>query len=1071
MKEIIVNIDNYNENSIKTIEGDNLSEVYKIYICKNKRRIDLTNKIAIMAYVNEYGNKKSNILALNITNASQGEIELPITNVISSENGVYACQVAIYGENNSLEQTAPFSLIVENNIFSKISNTAINSSDFHILSEAIKTTNSYAEKLKEGTENIELQYADKLHEINSGLSSKADHNEVRLKDVELTLNDFDESSRNILQGQQKGNINSVLGGQNVTKDNIKIGGIDPLNIYGCNPVNVFNKKLATYGKYLTPSGTVGINKNFCYSDFIPCQVNDIFEIIGVNGENNTGGICGGVVYNSFKEVIGSFTTYKPNWVVAQGSSNWNNVYKVTQPNAYFVRFNILASSINNMKMVTKNFPYRNEDGSISPYVPYGKTKIDWLDLDDIFDKINKTNENLDDSIEVLNEINNNLSKLSTFKIELIGETVQSHNSGALSTNFYGFMNRIANLKKPIKQISLYTKSIIIGGEYHCKLWNDELKEELGYAKAVGKKDDGTIEKIDFIFDKPITISDENFYVSIYSSDDSVKISTASKLPKTPICTATEEKSNKYFNKPSTSGTTGYVTNPKDEYYMDMEFYFGEYNLLPLDNTVCLNKLTPDIRELLGKEGNDKTNLELFIPKKIFTWGDGINGDFNGDRVPNVGLYLDHMLPWGIYDLNISFDNSNQRNKITFTTPYPIDWNISKINNGNKKQNIEKTFKIKGQNYNELNATITQVSVTNDVGADNHVALLTIGDSTVEGANAFITLEDGTQIWSPFWNEVARQFAMDSIEANDEEKYRFSSLGVRSGKGGSSTVEYLGKTRKIITATNGESGSKLADHLRYVAQKRPSQETWDKLGLGNGTGIDYKGTSKQKDLIAQTCETYSGTESEYNGNPFFDNSKVGDNKFSIAKWLERYRTLDDNGNRLTLGNGTGTKITNDNINKINVCTPTHVLLQTGLNDWSQVSVEQYIKDMDIFVREIKNQLPDCKIAITLFPDDPGTYFKELYPNIEGSDMRYLHDKTRPYVTALFEHFKDSVDVELLPFYFVMPPAISLSYRWIQNDDGEKIKTPFGPASNDYHSNGYAHKAWGHQLYAWIKSTLI
>ncbi|WP_349392972.1 SGNH/GDSL hydrolase family protein [Clostridium perfringens] len=164
MKEIKINVDNYNENSIKTIEGDNLSEVYKIYICKNKRRVNLTNKIAIMAYVNEYGNKKSNILALNITNASQGEIELPITNVISNENGVYACQIAIYGENNFLEQTAPFSLVVENNIFSKISNTAINSTDFYILSEAIKTTNAYCEKLKEGTENIELQYAYKLNE-------------------------------------------------------------------------------------------------------------------------------------------------------------------------------------------------------------------------------------------------------------------------------------------------------------------------------------------------------------------------------------------------------------------------------------------------------------------------------------------------------------------------------------------------------------------------------------------------------------------------------------------------------------------------------------------------------------------------------------------------------------------------------------------------------------------------------------------------------------------------------------------------------------------------------------------
>lgn len=181
MKEIIVNVDNYNENSIKTIEGDNLSEVYKIYICKNKRRIDLTNKIAIMAYVNEYGNKKSDILALNITNASQGEIELPITNVISSENGVYACQIAIYGENNSLEQTAPFSLIVENNIFSKISNTAINSSDFHILSEAIKTANEYSDKLKEGTENIELKYANKLNEIKAETIKIADINNNLIK--------------------------------------------------------------------------------------------------------------------------------------------------------------------------------------------------------------------------------------------------------------------------------------------------------------------------------------------------------------------------------------------------------------------------------------------------------------------------------------------------------------------------------------------------------------------------------------------------------------------------------------------------------------------------------------------------------------------------------------------------------------------------------------------------------------------------------------------------------------------------------------------------------------------------
>lgn len=232
MKEIIVNVDNYNENSIKTIEGDNLSEVYKIYICKNKRRIDLTNKIAIMAYVNEYGNKKSNILALNITNASQGEIELPITNVISNENGVYACQIAIYGENNSLEQTAPFSLIVENNIFSKISNSAINSSDFHILSEAIKTTNSYAKKLKEGTENIELQYAKKLNE-------KLDKDDV------LSMANMGQDVKEAMTG---GSV-AVVGGNSVSIENMDtlLKNIVGEYIDNKNSYEKFNQQKYTHG--------------------------------------------------------------------------------------------------------------------------------------------------------------------------------------------------------------------------------------------------------------------------------------------------------------------------------------------------------------------------------------------------------------------------------------------------------------------------------------------------------------------------------------------------------------------------------------------------------------------------------------------------------------------------------------------------------------------------------------------------------------------------------------------------------------------------------------------------------
>ncbi|MDH5064923.1 SGNH/GDSL hydrolase family protein [Clostridium perfringens] len=270
MKEIIVNVDNYNENSIKTIEGDNLSEVYKIYICKNKRRIDLTNKIAVMAYVNEYGSKKSNILALNITNAAEGEIELPITNVISNENGVYACQIAIYGENNSLEQTAPFSLIVENNIFSKISNTAINSSDFHILSEAIKTTNAYGEKLKEGTENIELQYADKL-------------NKKMNRDALLSMTNMGQDVKEAMTG---GSV-AVVGVDSISHDNVLKEGIQPINVNFMEvSSNLFNP-LEIY------TGTVSnVNGSFISSDtgykrtgYIKIEPNNKYKFIMFSGTN------------------------------------------------------------------------------------------------------------------------------------------------------------------------------------------------------------------------------------------------------------------------------------------------------------------------------------------------------------------------------------------------------------------------------------------------------------------------------------------------------------------------------------------------------------------------------------------------------------------------------------------------------------------------------------------------------------------------------------------------------------------------------------------------------------------
>ncbi|WP_163235956.1 SGNH/GDSL hydrolase family protein [Clostridium perfringens] len=406
MKEIIVNVDNYNENSIKTIEGDNLSEVYKIYICKNKRRIDLTNKIAIMAYVNEYGNKKSNILALNITNASQGEIELPITNVISSENGVYACQVAIYGENNSLEQTAPFSLIVENNIFSKISNVAINSTDFQILSEAIKTTNAYCEKLKEGTENIELQYANKLNKINLRLDNTYDKQEVDGKIFHMINmgQDVKEAmtggSVAVVGENAVGTIN--IQPESVTDEKINKEGIKKIAKSVIEPIHIknsflsdelLNKESVTNGFYMASHG-VPIELEGCsYSAYIEIKPNAMYE--GYFGDMGNGVLstCG-CYYNEEKTLIDIVTPPQtPNGII-------------TTP----LEAKYLILNLSNNK---KDF------WTLKEIVNYKKSqKINWLEVDE--------NNLSDDLIKKINKNNNESIKKSKWygkKANFLGDSI------------------------------------------------------------------------------------------------------------------------------------------------------------------------------------------------------------------------------------------------------------------------------------------------------------------------------------------------------------------------------------------------------------------------------------------------------------------------------------------------------------------------------------------------------------------------------------------------------------------------------------------------------------------------
>ncbi|MDK0708124.1 BppU family phage baseplate upper protein [Clostridium perfringens] len=206
MREIYINIDAYNNDIIKTIQGNNNAEVYKIYVLLNKRRLDLTGKTVKMAYL-RIGTGEGDVINLNVTNTTEGEITLQITNSISKRDGVYSCQLAIYGADGFLEHTATFGLTVEANIFTKIAGEIADSKDFTYLERILEEASKLSEKLKENTasatnanSNLESNIIE-ANNINSkllentstatSLNSNLESNINLAKEVKETIKDLD----------------------------------------------------------------------------------------------------------------------------------------------------------------------------------------------------------------------------------------------------------------------------------------------------------------------------------------------------------------------------------------------------------------------------------------------------------------------------------------------------------------------------------------------------------------------------------------------------------------------------------------------------------------------------------------------------------------------------------------------------------------------------------------------------------------------------------------------------------------------------------------------------------------
>lgn len=188
MKEICINLDEYNRDSINTIQGNNNAEVYKIYVLFNKRRIDLTGKTVKMAYLRT-GTVEGDVINLNVTNATKGEITLQITNAISKRDGVYSCQLAICGADEFLEHTATFGLTVEANIFNQIANEIANSKDLTYIERMLEEAKTVSRDLKTNipvATNLNISLESNISDarnINTTLADTAEKSKVAANDA------------------------------------------------------------------------------------------------------------------------------------------------------------------------------------------------------------------------------------------------------------------------------------------------------------------------------------------------------------------------------------------------------------------------------------------------------------------------------------------------------------------------------------------------------------------------------------------------------------------------------------------------------------------------------------------------------------------------------------------------------------------------------------------------------------------------------------------------------------------------------------------------------------------------
>ncbi|WP_437918591.1 hypothetical protein [Sphingobacterium sp. LRF_L2] len=212
------------------------------------------------------------------------------------------------------------------------------------------------------------------------------------------------------------------------------------------------------------------------------------------------------------------------------------------------------------------------------------------------------------------------------------------------------------------------------------------------------------------------------------------------------------------------------------------------------------------------------------------------------------------------------------------------------------------------------------------------------------------------------------------------------------------------------------------------------------------------------------------------NPFYDISRAqaytGDhewinrNAFSITKYLERYRTMDDSGNRLVLGNGTGYLVTD--VNAYDVCTPSHFVEGLGTNDVA-VGLTNMVYFSQQLVDTVASELPSCKIG-SYVPRRPGVFYPQrwqeygLQSQFEGNATMANYNGALMNALGALSLLKQ---INYIPVFFTQSPVSAGYVECLTYDLNEiEMAAKVVSGSDTVHLSAIQLRSIAYQLYSWL-----